>query len=253
MKIKVIGKGEVYYKRHLPAIKQLGLEEADDAEIYVICTPNYLHVPLALYALAKGKKVILEKPIATKLEDAMLLINHPLADNIAVCYQRRFDTQAQEIKNYPSKIKSIDCQMFVKRDPYYWNTWRSDREKSGGGALINIFVHYFDLIQWWLGKKYEIKFAKLAERESIEQVVYADLDFNGVPVSFMGSSINSSRRNEVNVSFENGATITYKIEDATHFDIYDQFLNHNNFISVKEAHTSLEIVKKIYEYNDNNA
>jgi predicted dehydrogenase len=251
--ITVIGKGEAYRKHHLPAIKQLGLEEVEDGEIYTISTPNYMHVPFALYALEKGKKVILEKPIATNLEDAKLLMAHPKADSIAVCYQRRFDTQAQQIKHYPAKIRSINCRMVVRRDNYYWQTWRKDNIKSGGGALINIFIHYLDTIQWWLGKKYIIDFAKIAERGGIDQVIDAKLDFNGVPATFFGSSIHTERDNGVVVEFEDGTFMVYDKEDATHFDIYEQFLKHNNYISVKDAYASLEIVQAIYEYNRNHA
>src|SRR3954452_2464585 len=37
---------------------------APDVDVVHICTPNHLHVPLAEAALAAGKHVILEKPIA---------------------------------------------------------------------------------------------------------------------------------------------------------------------------------------------
>src|SRR3954452_22359417 len=37
---------------------------ADGVDVFHICTPNHLHVPLAEAALAAGKHVILEKPIA---------------------------------------------------------------------------------------------------------------------------------------------------------------------------------------------
>src|SRR4051794_14801900 len=40
------------------------LVEAPDVDVVHICTPNHLHVPLAEAALAAGKHVILEKPIA---------------------------------------------------------------------------------------------------------------------------------------------------------------------------------------------
>src|ERR1044071_3509204 len=37
---------------------------ADDVDVVHICTPNHLHVPLAEAALAAGKHVVCEKPIA---------------------------------------------------------------------------------------------------------------------------------------------------------------------------------------------
>src|SRR3954452_12586185 len=49
------------------------LVEADDVDVVHICTPNHLHVPLAEAALAAGKHVILEKPIAMDAESAQAL------------------------------------------------------------------------------------------------------------------------------------------------------------------------------------
>ena len=40
------------------------LVEADGIDVVHICTPNHLHEPLALKALAAGKHVVLEKPVA---------------------------------------------------------------------------------------------------------------------------------------------------------------------------------------------
>src|SRR3954452_5250933 len=49
------------------------LVAADDVDVVHICTPNHLHVPLAEAALAAGKHVILEKPIAIDAESAQAL------------------------------------------------------------------------------------------------------------------------------------------------------------------------------------
>lgn len=43
---------------------------ADDLDVVHICTPNDLHVPLALAAIAAGKHVVCEKPLATDLAAA---------------------------------------------------------------------------------------------------------------------------------------------------------------------------------------
>ena len=49
------------------------LIQADDVDVVHICTPNSLHVPLARQALAAGKAVVCEKPLATSLADARSL------------------------------------------------------------------------------------------------------------------------------------------------------------------------------------
>src|SRR3954462_1387363 len=46
------------------------LAESPDVDVVHICTPNHLHVPLAQAALAAGKHVICENPLATDLAAA---------------------------------------------------------------------------------------------------------------------------------------------------------------------------------------
>jgi predicted dehydrogenase len=49
------------------------LVEADGVDVVHVCTPNYLHLPLAEAALAAGKHVICEKPLALDAEGALRL------------------------------------------------------------------------------------------------------------------------------------------------------------------------------------
>jgi predicted dehydrogenase len=52
-------------------------ELVDDPDIDVVhnTTPNYLHVPVILAALAKGKHVVSDKPLAMTTADARLLLD----------------------------------------------------------------------------------------------------------------------------------------------------------------------------------
>src|SRR3954465_14667692 len=49
--------------------------EADDVDVVHICTPNHLHRPLAEAALAAGKHVICEKPLAVDVLGAQALVD----------------------------------------------------------------------------------------------------------------------------------------------------------------------------------
>src|SRR3954447_10921507 len=51
------------------------LVESPDVDVVHICTPNHLHVPLTLAALAAGKHVICEKPIAIDAAGAQQLVD----------------------------------------------------------------------------------------------------------------------------------------------------------------------------------
>jgi predicted dehydrogenase len=51
------------------------LAEADDVDVVHVCTPNHLHEPLAAAALAAGKHVICEKPLALDAAGAQRLVD----------------------------------------------------------------------------------------------------------------------------------------------------------------------------------
>lgn len=264
-KVLIIGNGDVVKNHHLPAvvaIKDIGAVTICDkdrdykqllpnADIVSICTPNYLHVPMALDALDAGKQVILEKPIATNLEDAQRLLDHPLADKVAVCYQRRFNTQCLAIKNETKKPVYAYANIMVKRDPEYWNTWRSDPKLSGGANLMNIDIHYLDLLYWWFGDNITITHSSITKIDGIDKAAFLSIEFGDIPVEFMGNAIHSKRENVMGVRYEDGSTLVYDTDDATHFDIYNQLIKHNNFVTLKEALVSLKMVRKAYDIDTN--
>lgn len=259
----VSGTGDVFIKHHLPAIEKINgiiLETCHtDAgfkkmignpaiDVVVIASPNYKHVDQAIAALDANKRVILEKPIGINVKDAERLLAHPLADTICVVYQRRYNTECQQIKDIGKDIKEIIAYVNVRRDNPYWATWRSDKSKSGGGEVINIAVHYLDLLIWWLGPKYTIEFAQTSrlDKYDIDASVVAILDFNGVKVKFT-SSTTYDKRDIVMCAYTDLKMFMYVNDDATHFEVYDNFLNKGKFVTPREAFDSLKLVMDIYE------
>ena len=59
------------------------LVESPDVDVVHICTPNHLHLPLAEAALAAGKHVICEKPLATDVAGARRLVDAAAAAGTA--------------------------------------------------------------------------------------------------------------------------------------------------------------------------
>ena len=45
----------------------------DNIDVVSICTPNYLHAPMAIRCLLKNKHIIIEKPMAFDFHDAELI------------------------------------------------------------------------------------------------------------------------------------------------------------------------------------
>lgn len=257
--IGIVGDGEVVKKHHIPAIKDLGWDfevctEKDDYNAFLnkkfdaisICTPNYLHIPQTIKALDKGHFVLVEKPLAISTKQAEELMSHPNVSKVAVCYQRRFGDRIEF-----EEIASIDAEILVRRDPEYWNTWRRDKTKSGGGALMNIFIHYLDLILSWTKGEVNIDFAKCAEREGIDQFCYVEMSIGKTKVKFVGSSLHSYRSTRMYIYGNKPKIISTYLEDkGKHKDVY-KGLFEGKIISAQDAIKSLKLVEKIYDFNNN--
>ncbi len=101
------------------------LVTADDVDVVHICTPNHLHVPLTEAALAAGKHVILEKPIAM---DAL---------------------SAQTITDAAAEAGRIAAVPFVYR---YYPTAREARERVRTGETGPVRLIHGSYLQDWLLK-----------------------------------------------------------------------------------------------------
>lgn len=122
----------------------------EEFDYLVICTPNYLHFEMALDGVVNGKKIILEKPPVIKYEDLKYL--RPYSALISNIFQLRLNPELQKLKASIDKDKkyNVEFEVCVHRGDWYFDSWKNDKEKSGG-LMFNIGVHYFDLLCWLFG------------------------------------------------------------------------------------------------------
>ena len=126
------------------------LEEAlqSSAEIIDLVVPHTLHKELAIKSMKSKKNVLMEKPIATNLEDGRAMIREAKNNNVKfmVAEQYYFDPavrKARELINDGTigKIHTV----IVRDQRFYSNTaWRTRKEKMGGGALIDGGINYIE-------------------------------------------------------------------------------------------------------------
>lgn len=259
MKSAIVGNGFIAQK-HKEGIRQMGweylgaydpvpsrceipLKKVLEADIVHICTPNLYHHTF----LPKWKQLIIEKPVAIT---ASLVPNR----DACVVYQRRWDYQAVQMKEFCDFIRpeKIICNIFVPRDNHYWECWRGDPAYSGGGALMNIGIHYLDLLQWWLKCDYTIKEAKLGYfGRVVEESAYIIFDFNGTEVTFDLNARHNRRKIEF-IASRSADHFIYNTENATHYDVFKHYME-GKYVDPEEAKKSLMMVEDIYAYcNSNN-
>lgn len=124
-------------------------------DVLHICTPHYLHVPMAVYAMERGVDVLCEKPCAMTENQLNELreCQRRTGRQFGVCFQNRYNRSVQYLKNIiDSKTygELIGMRAFVtwKRDADYYASgdWRGKKETEGGGVLINQALHTLDLM-----------------------------------------------------------------------------------------------------------
>ena len=131
-----------------------------DANIDVvhICTPHYLHGPMAEKTLLAGKDVFLEKPVCLNMDEFEKLekAQEISGKRVCVCFQNRVNPCVRKIQEeLPrlGKIKAIHGTLMWFRDRAYYESgeWRGKWATEGGGLIINQAIHTIDLLGMFSG------------------------------------------------------------------------------------------------------
>jgi predicted dehydrogenase len=135
-----------------------------DVDVVSICTPDRLHAEQALAALAAGKHVLCEKPLATSLEDALAVRDQVQATGrtFMMCHNYRFLPQFAQLKALveAGTVGDLFClESNYVQDLYFMEQlgpdyWRLEDPQDFflGGA-----VHNVDLLRWIGGEIAEVQ------------------------------------------------------------------------------------------------
>ncbi len=131
----------------------------DKPDCIHICTPHYLHVPMAVEALNMGVNVLCEKPCAISAEELSLLrmTQKKSAAQFGVCFQNRYNEAVVAVKKMLGKeiygrVTSARAAVHWSRDEeYYSDGWHGKIEKEGGGVTVNQAIHTQDLLRYLIG------------------------------------------------------------------------------------------------------
>ncbi len=147
--------------RHARACAQCGVEIAWAVDAVDICLPHSLHAPVAVDAVAAGKHVLCEKPIAGTLEaaDRMIQAAERAGVVLMVAENARFSPLnrkirallAQGVIGQPALVqRSRECYLarsFLEERP-----WFLDAEAAAGGIMMSGGVHDFEMLRMLIGE-----------------------------------------------------------------------------------------------------
>ncbi len=134
-------------------------------DLVSVCTPPYTHASITIDFLNAGKHVIVEKPMASSLQecDDMIEAAAVSGKKLSVIAQNRFLTPVIKLKQVlDTKLmgKIVHAQvdsLWWRGHSYYDLWWRGTWEKEGGGCTINHAVHHIDMLQWMIGMPKEVQ------------------------------------------------------------------------------------------------
>ncbi len=199
---------------------------ASDVDIVHICSPNSTHARMTLAALAAGKHVVCEKPIATTMDDAVSIAR--AADEagriVAVPFVYRFHPLVRETRARLEGAKITTFQGAYLQDWLLedkdWN-WRVDAGQGGRSrAFADIGSHLVDLLEFVTGQRivelvghtsrlHDERGGRLVETEDAVSAV-AGLDGGGMG-TLLVSQVSPGRKNGLVIEISTDE-ITYRFE-----------------------------------------
>ena len=158
----------------------------DDLDIIDICTPSYLHASMSKQALAAGKHVVCEKPVAGSLAEAdeLMAVEAQSGRRLMPIFQYRFGNGAQKLKFLMEQgvtgkayLTTVETA-WRRRPPYYAVPWRGKWRTELGGALVTLAIHAHDLLYYMLGPARSVfaRRATLVNPIETEDTVSASLE-----------------------------------------------------------------------------
>lgn len=138
--------------------------EKENIDLVSVCTPPYTHAEISIKAMEEGKHVLVEKPMASSLEecDAMNAAADKTGKILSVVAQNRFTSPMMKLKHV-LETKLMGPILHTQVDSFWWRGhcyydlwWRGTWEKEGGGCTLNHAVHHIDIFRWMNGMPSEI-------------------------------------------------------------------------------------------------
>jgi predicted dehydrogenase len=170
-----------------------------DVDGLIICTPNHTHIDIVKKAVKSGKHILLEKPMATTIQDAyeitQLANRHDAVFQIGLQYRYKaiYVEAIHEalVRKAIGNIKTVS--ILEHRIPFLdkvkqWNKF----SKYSGGTLVEKCCHYFDLLNLFAQSKPWSVFAT-----GSMAVNFLDFEYDGEKSDIIDHAF-------VTISYENG-------------------------------------------------
>jgi predicted dehydrogenase len=258
IRIAILGCGRVARIHHLPALtgfseaRVVALAEADEAllgearklapearaladwrslvddpsiDAVVVCLPSGFHAEAARSAFEAGKHIYLEKPIATRSEEAAgVLAAWRSSGKIGMTgFNQRFHPaviHAREAIHEGVIGPIVGARMASGSPPRELPAWKRSRS-TGGGALLDALSHHADLARFLFDAEVRDVSASVRSLRSEDDNAWSTLTMRGGVRVESRVSFTSPQENRFEVTGEKGTLRVDRIEGSLTLDVGD--------------------------------
>jgi UDP-N-acetyl-2-amino-2-deoxyglucuronate dehydrogenase len=220
--------GELHRVRAFTSVEEM---VGAGVQAVVVATPHPAHASVTAAALRAGAHAIVEKPLASSLEDcdAMIAAARTGHRTLAMISQRRLYEPVLRVR------RAIDdgklgrpvlgtVTMLGWRDDEYYRSdpWRGRWDGEGGGVLVNQAPHQIDILQWYMGEVDEVYGAWANLNHPYIEVEDTSLAVLRFKSGALGNIVVSNSQNpglfgKVWVHGSNGATVGVQTDGGSMF------------------------------------
>jgi UDP-N-acetyl-2-amino-2-deoxyglucuronate dehydrogenase len=214
----------------------------------VICAPNYLHYDYIMFGLYKGMNVICEKPVVLKshqfngIEEYEKQTGKKVYTILQLRENKNLLNLKKEVETKFDKKYKISLRYVSSRGLWYKKTWKNEILLSGG-LLINMGIHFVDMLQWIFGDMIDGRLLIENDEYSVGRINFSNAD-----VEWMLSireCDNECGGGSERWMYVNGNMLDFNESFQNfHTDVYRKILNSDEY-RFYEAKKSLEIIEEL--------
>ncbi len=236
--VKIVGAADIYDASLEAFLEHYGqdcyttkdyreLLSRKDVNAVFILSPDFMHEEHAIAALAAGKSVYLEKPLATTIEGCERILNaaYKTGSKLYLGHNMRYFPAILKMKELIDagtigEVQAIWCRHFVSYGgDAYFKDWHSERANTTG-LLLQKGAHDIDVIHWLAGgySRQVVGMGKLSvynrckdtrPEDHITKVTFSDENWPPLSQKGMSPKIDVEDHSMVMMTLNNGVQASY--------------------------------------------
>ncbi|TAJ10821.1 MAG: Gfo/Idh/MocA family oxidoreductase [Nitrospirae bacterium] len=125
-----------------------------DVQAVLVVTPPSLNREICLAAAQAGKALLIEKPLACSTAEATAMVEAAQAAGVPLMTAQtlRFTPVLRRLREQLATIGPVEFFSLCMRAERPPHAWLDQKDKAGGGVVLEIGIHHFDLLRYLTGQ-----------------------------------------------------------------------------------------------------